>query len=84
MHNYNDIKPLALLYFEGRADYQQEAKVYDFIDESAEHLRMFMQWEDEWEKSHIPDQRTENAWEELRRKMKLKENDGEQDAEHER
>lgn len=73
MQNYNDIKQLALLYFEGKANYEQETNVYDFINESAEHRRMFMQWEDEWEKSHIPDRSTEDAWEELRRKMKLKE-----------
>lgn len=47
MQNYNDIKQLALLYFEGKANCEEEAKVFDFIAESAEQKRMFMQWEDE-------------------------------------
>lgn len=81
MQDYNDIKQLALLYFEGKANYEEEAKVFDFIAESAEQKRMFVQWEDDWEKSHIPDQRTEDAWEELKRKMKLKETEQEEKAE---
>lgn len=36
MQNYNDIKQLALLYFEGKANCEEEAKVFDFIAESAE------------------------------------------------
>lgn len=47
MQNYNDIKQLALLYFEGKANCEEEAKVFDFIAESAEQKRMFVQWEDE-------------------------------------
>lgn len=54
MQNYNDIKQLALLYFEGKANCEEEAKVFDFIAESAEQKRMFVQWEDEWEREHIP------------------------------
>lgn len=45
MQNYNDIKQLALLYFEGKANCEEEAKVFDFIAESAEQKRMFVQWE---------------------------------------
>lgn len=82
MQNYNYIKQLALLYFfEGKANYEEEAKVFDFINESAEQKRMFVQWEDEWEREHIPDQRTEDAWNELMRKMKLKETEREGKAE---
>lgn len=44
MQNYNDIKQLALLYFEGKANCEEEAKVFDFIAESAEQKRMFVQW----------------------------------------
>ena len=79
--NYNDIKQLALLYFEGKANCEEEAKVFDFIAESAEQKRMFVQWEDEWEREHIPDQRTEDAWNELIRKMKLKETEQKEKAE---
>lgn len=43
MQNYNDIKQLALLYFEGKANCEEEAKVFDFIAESAEQKRMFVQ-----------------------------------------
>lgn len=39
MQNYNDIKQLALLYFEGKANCEEEAKVFDFIAESAEQKR---------------------------------------------
>lgn len=77
MQNYNDIKQLALLYFEGKAYCEEEAKVFDFIAESAEQKRMFVQWERE----HIPDQRTEDAWNELIRKMKLKETEQKEKAE---
>lgn len=55
--------------------------MFDFIAESAEQKRMFVQWEDEWEREHIPDQRTEDAWNELIRKMKLKETEQKEKAE---
>lgn len=60
---------------------RRRAKVFDFIAESAEQKRMFVQWEDEWEREHIPDQRTEDAWNELIRKMKLKETEQKEKAE---
>lgn len=63
------------------ANCEEEAKVFDFIAESAEQKRMFVQWEDEWEREHIPDQRTEDAWNELIRKMKLKETEQKEKAE---
>lgn len=42
----------------------------DFIMESAQNKHTFSDWENDWAKSHIPDIKTERAWEELKEKMK--------------
>lgn len=63
-------KKLALLYFEGKATDEEEQRVLDFIMESAQNKHTFGNWENDWAKSHIPDIKTERAWEELKEKMK--------------
>lgn len=75
MQNDNSIKKLALLYFEGKATDEEEQRVLDFrvldfIMESAQNKHTFGDWENDWAKSHIPDIKTERAWEELKEKMK--------------
>lgn len=70
MQNDNSIKKLALLYFEGKATDEEEQRVLDFIMESAQNKHTFGDWENDWAKSHIPEIKTERAWEELKEKMK--------------
>lgn len=47
MQNYNSIKKLALLYFEGKATDEEEQRVLDFIMESAQNKHTFGDWEND-------------------------------------
>lgn len=44
----NDIRTIAILYFEGKASFEEEKQLFEFVNSSQENLQTFKSWEEEW------------------------------------
>jgi len=69
MAESDNIKKLAILYFEGKATDEQQEAIFKHITASEQNIKDFRVWEKEWADNHIPDPATELAWERLMNEM---------------
>lgn len=62
----DDMKNRSLQYFEGHATIEDELKLFQWINEDADHQRLFRQWEQQWASNHDADLNTLSAWQQVK------------------
>lgn len=68
----NDIREMAVRYFEGRISRADEELLYHFIHENKNNYSLFKEWEKQWLKTSVTDERTEREWEKLQVRMQTR------------
>lgn len=73
MEEENEIRELAIRYFNGCLPGCDEEPLFAYIHSDTQHFRQFKQWEKTWMTSGSTNERTEAEWRRLQRRMRTQE-----------
>lgn len=60
------MKNKSLQYFEGQSTIEDELQLFQWINEDADHQRLFRQWEQQWASDHDAEPTTRFAWQQVK------------------
>ena len=69
MKQEENIRELAIQYFEGRISRADEKTLFECIEQTEGGYGRFRQWEKEWMSNRVSDSQTDAEWEALKHKM---------------